>query len=92
MPRNDGTGPQGSGPMTGRGFGSCSDENTPTNRTGIGRFFGRGLGLGCRRGFGRGFGFGFNRSSSKSKKEFLDEQKSLLQDQLKAIDQELENL
>jgi len=40
MPGQDGTGPNGQGPMTGRGLGSC----------------GKGLGLGMRRGFGRGLG------------------------------------
>ena len=40
MPGQDGTGPNGQGPMTGRGLGSC----------------GKGLVLGMRRGFGRGLG------------------------------------
>ena len=39
MPRFDGTGPNGEGPMTGRGLGPC----------------GRGLRRGFGRGFGRGF-------------------------------------
>lgn len=41
MPRGDGTGPMGSGPMTGRGMGPCAGS-------GKGGFFprrGRGLGL-----------------------------------------------
>ena len=37
MANRDGTGPEGRGPLTGRGFGSC----------------GRGFGCGFRRGFGR---------------------------------------
>ena len=28
MPRNDGTGPEGAGPLTGWGEGSCTDEQT----------------------------------------------------------------
>ena len=40
MPRQDGTGPCGEGPMTGRGLGPC------------GRGLARGLGRGLRRGFG----------------------------------------
>ena len=40
MPAQDGTGPLGQGPLTGRGMGPC----------------GRGFGRGFRRGFGRGFG------------------------------------
>ena len=56
MPRGDGTGPMGMGPMTGRGAGSCVEyaENV------IGKLnptMGRGRGMG-RIGFGRGFGGG----------------------------------
>ena len=49
MPRYDGTGPQGMGPMTGRGMGYCTGYANPA-------YFGRGLGI--RRGFGRSRGFG----------------------------------
>ncbi len=28
MPRRDGTGPRGNGPLTGRGAGPCKDEKT----------------------------------------------------------------
>jgi len=51
MPRGDRTGPDGFGPMTGRGFGFCSGFNSPGYTRGGG--FGRGYG----RGFGRGRGF-----------------------------------
>lgn len=47
MPRGDGTGPLGMGPMTGRGMGVCGTSNA--NYYGCGR----GLGLGARRGFRR---------------------------------------
>jgi len=50
MPNFDGTGPQGRGPMTGRGQGPCNTGN------GSGRAYGRGRGRGF--GFGRGRGFG----------------------------------
>lgn len=50
MPRLDGTGPMGQGPMTGWGAGYCAGPaDVPPARG----FFGRGL----RRGGGRGFGF-----------------------------------
>lgn len=42
MPRFDGTGPMGIGPLTGRGMGPC----------------GGGMRRSMWRGFGRGFGFG----------------------------------
>lgn len=41
MPRGDGTGPFGLGPLTGRGFGPCGYEM----RRGYGRGYGRRLGL-----------------------------------------------
>jgi hypothetical protein len=41
MPKQDKTGPQGLGPLTGRGLGPCGD----------------GMRRGCGRGFGRGIGF-----------------------------------
>jgi len=55
MPRGDGTGPGGMGPMTGRGAGYCAGYSVPGY---MNPFGGRGLGL--RRGFrGGGMGFGF---------------------------------
>ncbi|MHB9029694.1 MAG: DUF5320 domain-containing protein [Candidatus Latescibacterota bacterium] len=55
MPRGDGTGPLGLGPMTGRGAGFCAGYAVPgfANSWGGRRFWGRGGG----RGFGRGFGY-----------------------------------
>ena len=48
----------------------------------------------ARRGFGRGFGRGFamNQTSSKTQKELLNEQKTMLQDRLEVIDKQLESL
>jgi len=56
MPGYDGTGPEGRGPLSGRGFGYCAvpadeyDEQPP--RRGYG--WGRGRGRGWGRGRGRG--------------------------------------
>ena len=63
-------------------------------RDGTGPGMGLGLGLACRRGFGRGFGRGFanNQTFSKTQKELLNEQKTILQDRLEAIDKQLEDL
>ncbi len=54
MPRGDGTGPMGMGPMTGRAVGYCSGSGAPG-------FVNAGPGWGGRvgRGFGRGWGRGF---------------------------------
>jgi hypothetical protein len=77
MPRLDGTGPQGQGPMTGRGMGNCR---------GVGRgFLGRGFGFG--RGFGRWCPFA-NNTQALTK----EEQKKLLLEEKEAIEQELANL
>lgn len=46
MPNQDKTGPEGKGPMTGRGFGPCNSK--APKEAGSGRGQGRG-----RRGFGR---------------------------------------
>ena len=80
MPRRDGTGPMGVGPMTGRGLGIC----TGINAAGFGEGPGMGLGLSRRWGLGRGFGRGFvaAETSSKTQKELLEEQRDLLQKRL----------
>ncbi len=57
MPRGDGTGPQGLGPMTGRAAGLCAGTGgpgyaNPTLGRGVGAGFGRGLGF-------RNAGFGY---------------------------------
>jgi len=49
MPRGDGTGPEGMGPKTGRGAGSCADDDVRGSRrvgskAGTGKGFGRGAG------------------------------------------------
>jgi hypothetical protein len=61
---------------------------------GTGSMTGRGLGFARRRGFGRGFGRGFASTelSPETKKELLLEQRDVLQNRLKVIDQQLEAL
>jgi hypothetical protein len=62
MPRGDGSGPIGMGPMTGRGAGFCSGFPSPgymNPRVGLGRGYGRGFGRGSGRGYGMGFGRGW---------------------------------
>ena len=70
MPRGNGTGPMGMGPMTGRAAGYCAGYPVPgfMNPTmgrgyrGRGIGFGRGRGVrGYGRGLGRGGGFGRGR-------------------------------
>jgi len=61
MPRGDGTGPAGMGPMTGRAAGFCAGYPVPgfMNPVGGRGYWGRGRGggWGRGRGFGRGFGW-----------------------------------
>jgi ribosomal protein L15 len=56
MPRGDGTGPAGAGPMSGKGAGYCAGYDEPgyTTGGGWGRGFGRGRGRGCGYAGGRG--------------------------------------
>lgn len=62
MPRGDGTGPRGEGPMTGRGMGYCVEYAANPNYFGAGRRvgggFGRGRGFGSQPGPGLGIGRG----------------------------------
>ncbi len=88
MPRRDGTGPMGTGSMTGRGLGVCTGADAVGYGSGRGMGFGRGLA--CRRGFGRSFSI--DETSPKTQKELLNEQKNIFQDRLEVIDKQLENL
>lgn len=58
MPRGDGMGPAGAGPMTGRGAGFCAGYSVPGYMN-PGPGFGRGYGFGRGRGFGFGRGYGY---------------------------------
>lgn len=61
MPRGDGTGPQGLGPMTGRGLGYCAGYSVPGFANPIGYGFGRGMAWGRGGGGGRGLALGRGR-------------------------------
>lgn len=83
MPNYDGTGPNGNGPMTGRGDGPC---NTGYGRgagqgfgagRGLGRGFGRGMGRGRRLGLGRGMGRGYGMGVNPTTADLEDERAAL---------------
>ena len=82
MPFRDGTGPQGQGPMTGRGLGPCGDGR------------GKGMSMGKRMGFGRGRGFRswFASLSKDQAKEELDSYKKTLEDELEQVKAEQKKL
>ena len=70
MPRGDKTGPEGKGPLTGRGFGLCNDdivESTDDHRVGLG-LGPCGRGMANRRGFGNGR-YGRNRRNRYERRE-----------------------
>ena len=61
MPRFDGTGPLGKGPMTGKGLGNCvvsGEQLEKLRKSGLAQPPGRGLGGGGRDRFGMGRMFG----------------------------------
>lgn len=81
MAGRDKRGPDGRGPMTGRGLGYCAGNDQPGYEAdgapagrggGFGRRFGRGAGRGNGRGrgFGNGFGPGFGRGYGRGSANF----------------------
>ena len=105
MPRGNGTGPMGAGPMTGRAAGYCAGFERPgfANFAGGGGF-GRGMGMGRGAGFGRGRGFGFRNRffaneaqqapamTAEQEKEYMKNNIKALEDELEAAKQYLEKL
>lgn len=61
MPWRDGTGPQGLGPLSGKGFGLCADTGASVSGRAFGprNAGGYGMGRGMRRGYGAGYGAGY---------------------------------
>jgi hypothetical protein len=88
MPGRDGTGPLGQGAMTGRGLGFCTVGKAVKYGAGLG--LGLGLGFGCRRGIGRFFSNG--QTISETRKEWLEEEKGLLESRIEMINTQLKNL
>ena len=85
MPNFDKTGPQGQGPMTGRGMGHCGKS----------RGMGMRMGFGKCHGYGRGLGkyFGWNAPQTKEdKKEDLESYKKALQEEMEDVEKELTDL
>jgi hypothetical protein len=74
MPALDKTGPEGKGPLTGRGFGNC--EGAKTIRAGFSR------------GFGRGFAQRRNAPSTQSREELkkaLEQEKAEIEKKLESL-------
>ena len=91
MPGFDGTGPNGQGPMTGRGMGNCA---------GFAPGFRRGFG----RGFGRGRGFAWRARAmpiqqlqpevitEKEEKQYLEEELEALKQEMTVVENRLKEL
>ncbi|MBP2071479.1 MULTISPECIES: DUF5320 domain-containing protein [Thermoanaerobacterium] len=89
MPRGDGTGPMGYGPMSGRGMGFCAGYNVPGCMNGHG--------FGMHRGYRHMFYAtgvpGYARfGNAKDEKSYLKAQAQYLEDQLKYIKDRLNDL
>ncbi len=84
MPRGDSTGPNGQGPMTGRGVGFCAGNNRPG-------FMEPGIGFrggGRFRAFGRGFKSRFFQPEVITETE----EQEMLKNELKALKQEMKTV
>ncbi|QEN06595.1 hypothetical protein EXM22_00795 [Oceanispirochaeta crateris] len=104
MPKGDRRGPNGMGPMTGRGAGFCNGSSTPGfinsgfaggyglgRGAGRGRGFDRSYGVGFGRGMGRGLGMGYQAYSAAP--EYLkDNEKGYLENEVSYLKDQLKTL
>ncbi len=88
MPRGDGTGPNGMGPMTGRGMGYCAGFAVPGFMNG---------------GFGRRRGFAWRARAmplqqiqpvmtEKQEKQYLEQELEILKQEMKEIEKRLKEI
>ncbi len=91
MPRGDRTGPDGRGPMTGRGLGYCAGFNSPGfTKPGFGR--GRGM------AWGRGFRFRAaqpipaQQLTEKQEKQLLEQDKQAAKQDIDQLKQEMQEI
>ncbi len=104
MPRGDGMGPNGMGPMTGRAAGYCAGYDRPGfanptygGRMGLGRGFGRGFRGGFGRGFGRGVGYnypaaGYYGAPVNWAAPTREQELEMLKNQASSVNQELQDI
>jgi len=85
MPAQDGTGPTGAGPRTGRGFGQCSILNRNMG-------FGGRKGIGMGRGLGRYFGCPRWPQTKEEQLKALSEYKKAIKEELEDIETEEKEL
>ncbi len=92
MPGRNQTGPNGMGPMTGRGMGV---RNGAGNGRGFNSGFRRGNGYG--NGMGRGFGYGMQQNNvvtdvNIAQQTFLENELKMMKDQVASVERELEKI
>ncbi|NLC31765.1 MAG: DUF5320 domain-containing protein [Clostridiales bacterium] len=93
MPRMDGTGPMGTGAMTGRGFGPCGGGQRIGCTMGRGGARGRGAGAGRGMNYGQGYGraMAINDNPVQASREQLQQRRDNLKAQLDALDKTLQS-
>jgi uncharacterized protein YceH (UPF0502 family) len=99
MPRGDGTGPAGMGPMTGRQAGFCAGYDAPGS---VRLPYGRGMGFGRGRGFRRMYylaGMPVNQRfrytsdvKAKDERDSLENQIKFLEEQLLQLKDRMDSL
>ena len=95
MPGRSKTGPEGTGPLTGRRMGVCegSDNNNYDFKPGFGGGFRRGFaggGRGMGRGFRSRFGFSGNQNTALlSDRELIENEIKMLKNQLSNLEDQL---
>jgi len=91
MPGRDGTGPMGTGPMSGRGMGHCGPYERQVHAwAGRRRLWGRGMGPGFGRG--RWCGFGPPALTKAEEEELLQQRKQWLAAEMRQIEQRLQEM
>ncbi|MBW6442369.1 DUF5320 domain-containing protein [Patescibacteria group bacterium] len=90
MPGYDGTGPNGQGPLTGRGLGSCENDQIAE---GYGRGFARGRGYGFRGRFAQPKIFQNSRPlTEEEERVLLKRELNLLNEDKERIEKRLEEI
>ena len=102
MPGRNQTGPNGMGPMTGRGMGV---RNGAGGGQGFNSSFGRGnrmgRGNGFRNGMGQGYGYGYGTGLQQNpiasdvniaQQTFLENELKMMKEQVASVERELENI
>lgn len=98
MPRGDRRGPEGMGPMTGRGMGYCNNYPNPGFTKGVPRG-GAGFNQGYRRGMGGGRGyrnFGYQNyaypQTNVDESKLIENEMEILKNQMSILEKRLSEI